>query len=433
MIERLTDKQIAKFPDYAQKWTDIGLSTAETDKTAAEQAIKDAYAVVGKAAPRVVWCGSPLANGLVRAILLTAPRPVRDSIGDSVKASVGDSVKASVWDLIKTSVRDSVWNSAGGLGGNSVWASVKTRASVWDLVRDSVWNSAGDSVKTSVRDSVGDSVRDSVRDSVLASVGDSIWDSIRDSVKAPVWDSVKTSVGVSVLASVGDSVGDSVKASVKAPVKARTSVWDLVGDSVKASGYGQHDANWLAFYDYFRTECRLIQHTDKLVPLMRLAEHAGWWLPHEQICWVCPKHNLLHMQDNRLHRVGGPALQYPDGWSIWALNGVCVPRWLAETPEGQLDPRRLLKIENAEVRREFVRRVGIERICYTLGAVVLDKQGDYELLVLDIQDGRRRPYLKMLNPSIGTWHVEGVHPSCKTVAEALAWRNGTPASPAILT
>jgi hypothetical protein len=30
----------------------------------------------------------------------------------------------------------------------------------------------------------------------------------------------------------------------------------------------------------------------------------------------------------------------------------------------------------------------------------------------------------MLNPSIGAIHIEGVHPSCRTVEQALSWRNG---------
>ncbi len=46
------------------------------------------------------------------------------------------------------------------------------------------------------------------------------------------------------------------------------------------------------------------------------------------------------------------------------------------------------------------------------------------MLVLDLGDGRTRPYLKMLNPSIGVWHVEGVAPAVRTVQEALNFRNG---------
>ena len=93
----------------------------------------------------------------------------------------------------------------------------------------------------------------------------------------------------------------------------------------------------------------------------------------------------------------------------------------------------LLKIDNAEVRREFVRKVGIDRVCYSLGAQCIDKVGNYELLLLDLQDGRKRPYLKMLNPSIDTWHVEGVHPNCQTVEQALKWRNQSKLKPKQLT
>ena len=97
---------------------------------------------------------------------------------------------------------------------------------------------------------------------------------------------------------------------------------------------------------------------------------------------------------------------------------------IVETPANKLDPRLVLSERNAEVRREIVRKIGIERIVSVIGAQSLDVSGDYELLLLDLQDGLKRPYLKMLNPSIGTWHVEGVHPNCVTVEQAIAWRNG---------
>jgi hypothetical protein len=34
------------------------------------------------------------------------------------------------------------------------------------------------------------------------------------------------------------------------------------------------------------------------------------------------------------------------------------------------------------------------------------------------------PYLKMRNPSIGVYHMEAVKKSCRTVHEALVFRNG---------
>lgn len=141
----------------------------------------------------------------------------------------------------------------------------------------------------------------------------------------------------------------------------------------------------------------------------------------------------VHRTRDRWHREGGPALRYPDGYAVWALNGVSVPQWLAEPPVEQINLRRLVEIQNADSRREFVRKVGIDRIAAALATKLLDTLGDYELLDLDLGDDRCRPYLKMRNPSLGCWHLEGVDPSCLTVREALAWRNETQDLPKTLT
>lgn len=134
------------------------------------------------------------------------------------------------------------------------------------------------------------------------------------------------------------------------------------------------------------------------------------------------------MVGGRLHRDGGPALAYPDGFSLWRLHGVSVPRWLAERPAHEIDAHELPKIANAEIRREFVRKVGIERILSALKARTISASGLYELLELDLGDGLKRPYLRMQNPSVDAVHIEGVHPDCRTVQEALNYRNGlTPA------
>ena len=139
------------------------------------------------------------------------------------------------------------------------------------------------------------------------------------------------------------------------------------------------------------------------------------------------------MLGEQLHCDDGPAVFWPGGAAYWFLHGARVPRELVETPAGVLDPQLLLRERNAEVRREIVRKIGIARICRDLGARVVDRDLPmYELLELDLGDGRRRPYLSMINPSSGDRHVEGVHPDCHTVAAALQWRTGMRTRPMFL-
>lgn len=142
------------------------------------------------------------------------------------------------------------------------------------------------------------------------------------------------------------------------------------------------------------------------------------------------------------HAEGARAIEFADGWGLYALNGVSVPDWLALTPAEHLPPQRVLEIRNGEERREFVRKVGVERICQALGHRVLGRRtyhfaervgpdgailpahsSTYELINLDLKDGRARPYLKMLNPSVpGVYHLEGVPPDIGSVQEAINWR-----------
>ena len=97
-IDRLSPEQEARFGEFVEKWTNIGLCTEPANRRTAEAAISAMYRYGGLNPPqRVVWCGSPLSLILVR-----------DSVRDSVVASVWDSVWASVRASVEASVRDSV-------------------------------------------------------------------------------------------------------------------------------------------------------------------------------------------------------------------------------------------------------------------------------------------------------------------------------------
>src|SRR5437870_382562 len=171
---------------------------------------------------------------------------------------------------------------------------------------------------------------------------------------ASVWDSVGDSGGGSDGAGVWDSIGASVRASV--------------GDSVGASAYGQHDASWLGFYEFFRIVCGLTDQTEKLTGLIEQAKSAGWFLPHANICWVSERHNIL-ARDERgsLHSVSGPACAYPDGWSIYAVHGVRVPADIIED-RPSITIARIDAEQNSEIRRMMMELYGYDRYILDSGS-----------------------------------------------------------------
>ena len=108
MISKLTPEQTARMAEFRDKWISIGLSTEPAQREQAEAAIRQIYRSAGLNEPRkIVWCGSPLSQGLTRAVILDKRLLEAASVGASVRDSVGASVWASVW----ASVGASVWAS----------------------------------------------------------------------------------------------------------------------------------------------------------------------------------------------------------------------------------------------------------------------------------------------------------------------------------
>lgn len=196
-----------------------------------------------------------------------------------------------------------------------------------------------------------------------------------------------------------------------------------------------YDSGWTAFYEFmerigveYEKDWQFDAWRDFIVKSGVFAT-----ILCENVAFVCIRPcDVLRNSSFDLHGEKSMAIAWRDGYGEYFLNGVSVDEELVMTPAEKIDPKILLKEKNAEIRREIVRKIGIERVVHKLGAEVIDKKDDYELLLIDLQDGRKREYLKMKNPSIDVWHVEGVLPGIRTVKEALAWRNGLDAAPAKL-
>jgi hypothetical protein len=261
--------------------------------------------------------------------------------------------------------------------GAQVWDQVGDQ--VGDQVRDQVWAQVGDQVRDQVRDQVGDQVRDQV----WAQVGDQVRDQVRDQV--------------------GDQVGDQVWAQVRDQV--RDQVGDQVWDQVYRAGYGQHDAGWLAFYDFFKMSG--IADAARLDGLYELCASAGWWWPFQGAVIITERPNLLNRDERgRLHSENAPAIRYPDGWAIHAVHGVRMPGELVED-HSKITVARIDTESNAEVRRVLIGWYGVDRYMRDSGARVVhadndplgnprrllwrDLPGDEPIVMVEVTDSTPQP------------------------------------------
>jgi uncharacterized protein DUF6745 len=168
---------------------------------------------------------------------------------------------------------------------------------------------------------------------------------------------------------------------------------------------------------------------------------GGVWCTNERM-WVVDFPSHIHIQETpggpRLHRDGGPAIEYADGWGCYSLWDVTVPSWLAVTPSAELDPSKVLEITNADVRRVGLRKIGLARCLDVLKAKELDHDTlravtdgsiiEHPYRLLSMQWPGRSGVAVVLEmrypsgPQAGEPVLETVAPWCRTCAEARAWR-----------
>jgi len=242
---------------------------------------------------------------------------------------------------------------------------------------------------------------------VRAQVGAQVWDQVR----ARVWDQVRAQVGDQVRAQVRDRVG--------------------------AAFYSQHEAGFLSFYSFFANAVGL-DSAKRLEARQRLAKSCGWvWFFEGAAIMTDRPMTLRRDEQTRLHCENGPALEYRDGFSVYAWHGTRLPKEWVENRQ-TIDPAEILKCENVEQRAAGAAMIGWPRMVAKLKRKIIDgdPDGDKGALIELTLPGLREPgrFLQAICPRNGTI-VEGVPRvsdidgmPIETVIAAQAWRIGDPQS-----
>lgn len=341
------------FASMRAKWQSIGMNTEPARRKEAEAGILNAYRLAGLQAPQaIVWCGSPFTQGLARAAILHPhfPASVAAAVRKNVLNGSGTGFRDNFADCFRTSMRlfdvASVKQELVALVKRDLAADMgqrladqmtpQLRQGVSDKVWDQVWHAVWDSIWTWVWNEIDKGMRKAVGQGIKAELEQAVRGGLNDHVgvcvKQHVWDkpmeaawtNIRNSASSRLRVDAWDALWGSLQASIwdRIAVPIGESVKACSNDSAQSSGYGQHDAYWLAYYDYFHEEQGLRSETEKVQGLIQIASHAGWFAPHANICWVCERPQAIALNSKgELHSENGPALVYPDGWCLHADNG----------------------------------------------------------------------------------------------------------------
>jgi hypothetical protein len=428
-VTALTPEQTLQMSAHADRWIAAGLSTCPADRPAFETAARRCYELAG--VPwhgRVIWVGSPPVLALaapIAAILMRwqregplppGPGPA-NGIGlrtDALKDVLYGSESTTLWREVEETV-------AGALRGVAA-----------NRVQGAVNDAVGSVVRGAVNDPVGGVLDLAVRGEVHYVVNEVVSAAIeimeRGSAAAHAYGWLEQAVGAAVREALAHTAHMPVASAADLRTIQEATTLVALG---WLSGYGGHIGGqfWAggrnrspAQTSFLREVCDLELPRDlweRAIAYEATALSACWWLPHKDFLMVCERPREIHRElvnpdrlrgvgSHHLHRGDGPALLWPDGWSVWALHGRFVPAWIVEDPE-RITVAAIDSQENAEVRRLMIELYGWERYIRDCGAEVIDRVPmDHEIrglrgarLLRKHLSGEPEPivYLEMLNSS----------------------------------
>lgn len=414
-IDRLTLEQESRLPEICDEWRKVGLATGRADRMRAERGIRLAYAAVGLPPPSVyIWARSPL-----EAVLGLAHLGVDGRLAEALEETYleltgrpASGLWGRLWAPFLAPARDPLRELLArsvGFDQHAVAAPV-----------DRAWDLAWRRLRPLITAGLAGQVRVELGAPVRRQVVDRLWAPVCAQVQAEVW------------------------SRLKAHLEARNThgwswlrTWTVVGDlyqllrvedALLAPTRRRTTADRLAIADFFGRVCGL-DAAHSLHGLMEVARGAGCWWPHRSGVVLCDRPVRLALDDQgRLHSEAGSAVEYPDGWAIWAWHGVCVPRHVIEEP-ATLRALEVLAVQDVQVRRVMIERMGNETFIRDAGAHRVAKDEYGALWRLDLPNDEPLVCVEVTDSTPSADHTFRQHmlrvpPDVRSPREAVAWTFG---------
>ena len=200
-------------------------------------------------------------------------------------------------------------------------------------------------------------------------------------------------------------------------------------DDFRQGTFSRYSAPWLAFFEFIHDVCDPGSQARRLRGLWQAVRNGGWFLAYERTCWITEPPVVLETDpQNRLHSRTGPALAFPDGWSLYAWKGIQVPeriireadRLTADDISRQWDPmirRCMLEIYTPE---RYVRGGHATRAAEDETGILWRKrwfEGD-SWAAVEVVNGTPEP-----DGTYKHYYLQ-VPPTVRTPREAVAWTYG---------
>lgn len=188
-----------------------------------------------------------------------------------------------------------------------------------------------------------------------------------------------------------------------------------------------HDAGWAAYYEYYKmVGGDTISNNEHRLKIVK----DGIWdcIITNDIAIVSRRPYKVRLDDQqRLHSIDNPALEWNDGHKLYFVSGVNMPAKYFLEPDA-LTPQEVINQTNVEVRKGLIQMLGVEKFIALCGGTVVDEDKDEEdmprrLIRLNTKtsNGENFTVLEVECPSKHDKHYLFVPPTMTRCRQAAAW------------
>ena len=286
-------------------------------------------------------------------------------------------------------------------------AIVNLRNQLNNQLYNQLYNQLGDQLRDQLGDQLGRQLDDQLRDQLGSQLGNQLGNQLRKQLNNQL----------------GRQLYDQLDNQL------RNQLYSQLGSQLYQVSSHWYLNLWWRFWDCYYQWADSIGVSfdkEKLDLFHNFLTHVYFCIPYQHICFISEPSVKAYYKDNKLHRDGGASVEFKSSldkptFGVYTLNGVRVPQYLAETPASALDIEFFKKEQNADVKAEFIRKYGIERMV-SLGTLIDTwenhpntrnfewyKKSEYKLIDMSsiFTTYDYLPYLYMKNQTVqGIYHLE---------------------------
>ncbi len=440
MITELTKEQRAKLPEYAQRGIELGLKTgpytAEEQKIA-KQAVEHLYADYGREKPIVLIAPGPRSAIIMRDYATKVLKIMQAGYDDNEIEREIDGISREIsgkiyrkiaWEISEEISRE-IDNEIDGIR-REIRNEIDNEIA-WEIISEI--SGVSDELRREISREIDNEISEEISEidrELRREIGCEIDGEISRELRWEIGRELRSEISREVRLEIDRELRWEIDREVRdIRLEIDREIFGDIGVKRKTHPlYAQYWVYWVYYQKYFidqnliNLDANLKKRFERLVTLVETCGCIDL-MGCLAIVWERPEY-IRRNANGLLHCDSGPALKFRDGFALYRLNGVKVPKDIACLHHSKIPVSRWVEETNVEVKREIIRKIGIERIYNELGATVLDAEPEngYELIEMQLTPETKGRYLKMVNPSIKTIHIEGVGNECRTVQDAIDYR-----------